>query len=132
MAHTPTSTCRVLLVEDDEPAARTLASLLREDGYDVEIVLDGAEAITRLGRSPAPDVLVVDYKLPHVDGLAVAAYGRSQHAPLVVVMVTSYSEVVARLDSHLDPPPVMLGKPLAYADLTRELERARPPGAAAR
>lgn len=123
MTLAPARSCRVLLVEDDVPAARTLAQLLREDGYDVEILHDGAEAIARLGRGAAPDALVVDYKLPHADGMAVAAFGRSRWPALHVVMVTSYPEVVVRLARPLDPPPVMLTKPLEYADLTRELAR---------
>ena len=115
----------VLLVEDDASAARTLAALLREDGYEVEVVLDGAAAIARLGQPPAPDVLLVDYKLPHADGLAVASYGQALPTPPHVVMVTSYPEVVARLPLRLDPPIVLLAKPLVYDELTRELERIR-------
>jgi two-component system response regulator MprA len=114
---------RVLIVEDDVSSARALAQMLRDDGYEVDVVLDGAAAIARLGRSPAPDVLVADYRLPHADGLAVAAYARSLHQPLHVVLITAYSELVGRRNAQLDPPAVIFTKPLVYADLARELER---------
>jgi CheY-like chemotaxis protein len=84
--------------------------LLREDGYDVEAVLDGVAAIARLGRTPLPDVLVADYKLPHADGLAVAGYGRSRHKPLHIVLVTSYPEVLVRLNHPPGPPAIVLTK----------------------
>src|SRR4051812_48937037 len=88
----------VLVVEDDVPAGRTLAQLLREDGYEVEVALDGEAAIARLGRNPPPDVLVTDYRLPRADGLEVVAFARGLLPDLRVVMVTSYPEVIARLD----------------------------------
>lgn len=121
---------RILLVEDDVRTARTLARLLREDGYVVEVEYDSEDAIARLDRAPIPDVLIVDFLLPHADGLAVASHGRARSAALPVLVVTSYSEVLARLDRRLDPPAVVLSKPLAYGDLTRALDGLRTAAAA--
>jgi CheY-like chemotaxis protein len=116
----------ILLVEDDVSAGRTLAQLLREDGYAVDLALDGEAAIEKLASAPPPDVLVVDYLLPRADGLAVGAFGRRLHPDLHVVLVTSYAEVIARLDRRPDAATVILAKPLIYAELTRELERMCP------
>jgi two-component system response regulator MprA len=113
----------VLIVEDDARSARTLGKMLVEDGFEVELAFDGAGAIARLGRGAVPDVLVVDYRLPHVDGLAVAVYARSLRPGLPIVILTSYPEVVAKARSRLDPPALVLTKPLAYAELTAELAR---------
>lgn len=123
MSTAPTSKCSVLVVEDDVSAGRTLAQLLREDGYEVEVVLDGEAAMNRLARAPTPDVLITDYRLPRADGLEVATYGRKLHPNLSIVMVTSYPEVIARIGSRADVPTVILSKPLVYAELTRELDR---------
>lgn len=125
MSTSSSSKCRVLVVEDDVSAGRTLAQLLREDGYDVEVVLDGEAAIARLGVPPTPDVLVTDYRLPRADGLEVVDFGRKLHPGLGVVMVTSYPEVIARLDQRPNVPTVIFSKPLVYADLTRALEGFR-------
>jgi two-component system response regulator MprA len=113
---------RVLIVEDDARTARTLSQMLEEDGYNVELSFDGASAIARLGRDPAPDALVVDYRLPHVDGMVVARYARSRYPRIPVFVVSSYMEVVAQTPP-LDPPAVMLTKPLVYRELTDELAR---------
>ncbi len=123
MSTAPGSKCSVLVVEDDVSAGRTLAQLLREDGYGVEVVLDGEAAIARLAQAPTPDVLITDYRLPRANGLEVATFGRQLHPGLCVVMVTSYPEVIARLERRSDVPTIILSKPLVYADLTRELER---------
>jgi len=110
------------VVEDAVSAGSALARLLREDGYEVEVVLDGEAAMRRLARAPTPDVLVTDYRLPRADGLEVATFGRRLHPDLAVVMVTSYPEVIARIASRTEVPTVMLSKPLIYAELTRVLE----------
>ena len=113
----------VLIVEDDARSARTLGKMLVEDGFEIELAFDGAGAIARLGRGGVPDVLVVDYRLPHVDGLAVAAYARSLRPDLPIIILTSYPEVVAQAQLKLQPPALILTKPLVYADLARELAR---------
>jgi CheY-like chemotaxis protein len=114
----------VLVVEDDARTARMLARMLEEDGYTTEVTFDGAAAVGRLAQRPMPDVLVVDYRLPHIDGLAVAAYARSIKPDVRVIVITSYAEVIARAHQTLDPPPVILSKPLVYRDLMAELSRA--------
>lgn len=111
----------VLLVDDDARAARHLAKMLVEDGFDVELALDGAAAIARLGRRPIPDALVTDMYMPHADGLAVARYARSRRPQMPAVVVTGHAELVAANDDLAPPPPVVLAKPLDYDMLTRTL-----------
>jgi two-component system response regulator MprA len=124
---TPTKRAfRVLIVEDDARVARTLALMLGEDGYDVETAFDGAGAVGRLGREPALDAIIVDYRLPHLDGLAVASYARSRNPKVHVVVVTSYPEMVDKMSPPLDPPATLFTKPIVYRELTRELARALP------
>lgn len=116
---------RLLVVEDDVSDARILAQLLREDGYDVEVVVDGAAAIGRLARAPGPDVLLVDYNLPHADGLAVASFARSRDAGVEVMVLTGYPEIVTRIASHAGALRAVFTKPLVYGELTRALEGVR-------
>ncbi len=99
-----------------------LARMLREDGFNVEHAIDGAAAIGRLARSPLPDVLITDLRIPHADGMAVARYARSRRADLPVLFITSYPDLVPRGDA-LDPAPTVLNKPLDYARLAEELQR---------
>ena len=117
---------RILVVEDDVSDVRMFAQLLREDGYDVEVVLDGASAIGRLAHPPMPGLLIADYKLPHADGLAIASYARSRDPGVEVVVITGYPEIVERLAGQAGGPlRAVFSKPLIYADLMVQLELAR-------
>lgn len=114
----------ILLVDDDVRSARTLARMLRDDGFDVELASDGAMAIARLVRQPVPDALVTDLRMPHADGIAVALYARARCAKMKVVMVTGYPEVAARAQAEFDPPPFIFTKPFSYDDLAAKLKGA--------
>jgi CheY-like chemotaxis protein len=110
----------ILVVDDDARSARTLANMLREDGYDVDVAIDGATAIARLTRAPMPSVLVTDLRLPNADGHAVSAFARSRDARIPIIMVTGYPQLASQ---KLSPKPIVLTKPLDYADLSAALAR---------
>ncbi len=119
----PGAATLVLVVDDDVRTARLLVRMLREDGFNVELAVDGAAAIGRLARLPIPDVLVTDIQMPHADGVAVARYARSLRPGLPVLVVTGYPEMVPRYPDELDPAPIVLSKPLDYSRLNDELHR---------
>jgi two-component system response regulator MprA len=110
----------VLIAEDDAQGARALARLLRDDGYDVEVVLDGAAAIARLSRPPMPQIVIVDYRLPHADGLAVARYARSRSDGVTIVLATSYLEAIEPLIDEATRM-IVVSKPIRYAELAARL-----------
>ena len=111
----------VFLVDDDSRSARVLARMLREDGYDVEVAFDGASAIGRLSREPMPAVLVVDVRMPHVDGVAVARYALSRAPELPVIFLTSYPELIDTHSFEGELPPVIHGKPADYRHLRAQI-----------
>ena len=59
----------ILLLDGDLRTSQRLAMLLREDGFDVEVLCDGASALARLSRAPLPDVLITELSLPVTDGV---------------------------------------------------------------
>ncbi len=62
---------RILLVDDEPTFAHTLKEFLIFSGYEVDIVSDGAEAMSRL-RFRAPDLLILDIMMPKMDGYVFA------------------------------------------------------------
>jgi two-component system response regulator MprA len=118
---------RILVVDDEVRSARILARMLREDGFIVELGIDGAVAIGRLARPPTPDVLITELQVPHVGGVAIARYARSLRPGLPIIVVTGYPELVPRHHGELDPAPTVLDKPLDYARLSAELRRVTQP-----
>lgn len=114
---------RILVVDDDARTARLLVRMLREDGYEAELAVDGAGAIGRLARPPLPDALVTDLKLPYADGIAVARYAQSQRPHLPVFVITGHPEFMTGSEGAFDPPPVVFTKPIDYADFTDHLSQ---------
>jgi signal transduction histidine kinase/ActR/RegA family two-component response regulator len=105
---------RVLVVEDNRDSAESLRELLRLDGHDVEVVHDGASALSRLDEFRA-DVVLLDIGLPRMDGFMVAHAIRARfgHLPLRprVVALTGYARDEDRraalgsgFDGHLTKP----------------------------
>ena len=62
---------RILVVEDDQLQRSVLQSALRSRGYEVETASDGLDAVWRI-RSGSYDLVLIDYLLPEIDGLATA------------------------------------------------------------
>jgi two-component system response regulator MprA len=113
----------VLVVDDDLRTTRLLAKMLREDGFDVDLATHGAAAIGRLSRGPLPDVIVTDFLLPYADGFAVARFGRLQRPALPILVMTGYPEQTRKREQTLDPPAMILTKPIEYGVLRAELQR---------
>ena len=71
---------------DDEPDVRLLAKVvLTRAGHRVEEAADGPTGLARLAREPLPDVIVLDVRMPGLDGLAVLELIGTQGPPVVLV-----------------------------------------------
>ena len=101
----------ILLVEDEVELARVITRELVSAGFGVMHVLDGEAALRSLGGDgEAPDVVVLDWMLPGIDGLEVLRRLR-QHSALPVLMLTARAEEVDRViglevgaDDYLSKP----------------------------
>lgn len=113
----------VLVVDDDARTARRLATMLREDGFDAEVAIDGALAIGRLSRSPMPDALVTDLQISHADGSSVVQYARSKQPELPVIVVTGHPQLAHGIDD-MSPSIPILPKPVSYEEILFRLTRA--------
>ena len=87
------STARVLLVDDDEVNLMLTAIALRERGFDVVEVGDGAAALERLD-AVAPDMIVLDALMPGMDGFETCRHlrQRSGYAQIPVLMLTGLDD----------------------------------------
>jgi CheY-like chemotaxis protein len=108
------SALRVLVVDDNEEAAETIAEALRELGHVVVVAHDGPTALARTASFEA-DVALLDLGLPTMDGCELARRLRgAAHSPLRLVAMTGYGqpEDVARtkeagFDAHLVKPATL-------------------------
>jgi two-component system, OmpR family, response regulator len=107
---------KILVVEDNAKMARGLVRALTEAGYAVDHVSDGATAAAQVQQLPY-DLIVLDWMLPEMDGLAVCRRIRGRGATVPILMLTARSEVperVAGLDAGADD---YLPKPFDLAEL---------------
>lgn len=111
---------RLLLVEDDVPLAAALTQALREQGFAVNHVTQGAEAVRAVTDDP-PDLLVLDLGLPDMDGLDVLRHLRRAGGRLPVLLLTARDAVadkVAGLDLGADD---YLPKPFEMPELVARI-----------
>ena len=83
---------RILIVDDNEDAADSLAALLRISGYDARVAGSGPEAL-RVAAESAPDVVLLDIGLPGMDGYEVCRRLRAQGlARTPIIALTGYAQ----------------------------------------
>jgi signal transduction histidine kinase len=121
--------CRVLIVDDNDDAARTLAMLVGELGGDARVAGNGADGIERLADF-RPDIVLLDIGMSGIDGYETCR--RMRQTPggsdLVIVALTGWGQeddkrqaLEAGFDRHLTKP----ADPVAVEALLEDLDRAR-------
>ena len=115
---------RVLVAEDEALIRLDLTEMLRETGHDViGEASNGQEAID-LARELGPDIIILDVKMPVLDGLSAAeVIGRESIAPVIMLTAFSQRELVERARDAGVMAYVV--KPFTIADLTPAIEIAR-------
>jgi DNA-binding response OmpR family regulator len=78
---------KLLLIEDDEHVAEVLADAFAADGHETAITHTGEEGLAYLARS-RPDAVVLDVRLPTLNGVAVLRQIRSTDSTLPVIIMT--------------------------------------------
>ena len=122
---------RILIVEDEAPVVTLLRYNLEREGYDVDVAVDGEEALVSVDENP-PDLILLDWMLPEVSGIEVARRLRrgQKTKSIPVIMLTARSEeadTVRGLEAGADD---YLTKPFSPAELLARvralLRRTRP------
>jgi two-component system repressor protein LuxO len=89
---------RVLIVEDSTALTELYSGYLRDEPYDVKCVGNGAAAMDDLKRNP-PSALLLDLKLPDMDGMEILKHVQRQRMPTSVVVVTGHGTVDVAVDA---------------------------------
>src|SRR5215813_15474591 len=107
---------RILIVEDEVPVARQIAAALTEDGHDPTAVYSGEAALDEVGKGPF-DLIVLDVRLPGIDGFELLRRLRTQHLASRVLLLTARTAVDDRVAGLRLGADDYLPKPFAMREL---------------
>jgi len=102
---------RVLIADDDRLSARMLEASLKAGGYEVTVVDDGAEAWQVLKGDERPQIAILDWMMPGMDGLEVCRRVRRSAGPYVYILL---------LTGNTDPDSVVIGMDAGADDYIRK------------
>src|SRR4030095_909260 len=118
---------RIMIVDDEAPARSRMRDLLADCAQETPLVVtgeaaDGRAALELLAARPA-DVVLLDIRMPEMDGIELAQHLQKQEAPPGVIFVTAYDAYAIRaFEVHAID---YLLKPIRAGRLKEALERAR-------
>jgi two-component system, response regulator PdtaR len=116
-------TRRVIIAEDEALIRMDLAEMLAEEGYDVVAAVDDGEQAIARTEELRPDLVILDVKMPRLDGIAAAQRIASQRiAP--VVMLTAFSQRDLVESARDAGAMAYLVKPFGKSDLLPAIEMA--------
>ncbi len=120
---------RILAIEDEPTVAQLIVDVLREQGHDVEAVLDGQEGLRRLVRNRY-DLIICDLRMPHLDGRAVYQSLQRTRSQLLNRILFITGDVLAEQTwDFLEPNRLPhLAKPFLVEELRLAVSRLLDPG----
>ena len=111
---------KILIIEDEKKLARLLKQGLEENGFTVDLALDGVEGQYQV-ENYAYDAVLLDLMLPEVDGLTILASLRNQGSDVPVLIITARGEVEDRIKGLNLGADDYLAKPFDLDELVARL-----------
>lgn len=85
-----TRTPRILVVDDEATTRVSLAEVLRLEGYEVVTASSGEEALGTLAAQSPFDLMVLDLKMPGMDGLQLTEAVQKRSPDMVIILLTAF------------------------------------------
>ncbi len=112
----------VLVVDDEENIRWALKNALGDNGFSVACAENGHEAFTKLRENP--DIMLLDFKLPDMDGIEILKELKNHDSPPLVIMMTAFGTIELAVDAMHHGAYYFITKPFKKEDLLLQIERA--------
>lgn len=108
----------ILIVDDEKDFAKALKLRFENEGYSVDVAIDGKEALDRINSS-APDLIILDLMLPKIDGLKLCRMIKfdERYKQIPVIMLTARSQNSDQILGQQVGADVYLVKPVENKEL---------------
>jgi DNA-binding NtrC family response regulator len=83
---------KILIIDDDKDFQFTISNILKDEGYDAIAIGDGKGALETVKRS-SPNLVLLDIKLPDIDGIKILEEIKRINKDLIVIMITGYGGI---------------------------------------
>jgi len=112
---------KIMLVDDEVRYLETTGKLLSKKGYDVQTAASGPEALEKLTKQNV-HVVILDVKMPGMDGIATLKEIKKQFPSVEVIMLTGHATVESAIDGLKAGASDYLMKPSEIDDLVAKAE----------
>lgn len=113
----------VLVIDDDPLIRKTLSSYLSKKGFEAVTAEDGEEGIQKY-EEHIPDLVILDIRLPDVDGLEVLGRIREKNPNASIIIMTAYDDMKTTIEAIKLGAFEYLVKPLDYVELDLTIDKA--------
>jgi two-component system, response regulator PdtaR len=112
---------RVLIVDDTDHVRQMLANMLELDGFDVAGQAASGQAAIDFVRESVPDIVIMDFKMPIMDGLVATEHIRAIAPTVPVILYTAYLDEDMQDRARAAGVSACIGKVEGLSSLEREI-----------
>jgi DNA-binding NtrC family response regulator len=113
----------ILLVDDEVEFITTLAERMQLRGLTPQVALNGEEALQMVAAIP-PDVMILDLKMPGIDGMEVLRRVKKNYPPVEVIILTGHGAEKGEDEARRLGAFEYLKKPVDIDELTQHIQKA--------
>jgi len=113
----------ILIIEDDPLVRKTLASQLAKKGFDVTVAESGEDGVRLYGET-APDLVLLDVRLPDIDGLEVLRKIKERNRRATILIMTAFDDMKTTVEAIKLGAFEYLVKPLNATELDLTIDKA--------
>lgn len=118
------TTAKVLLVDDEKPFVETMIKRLNKRDLEITAAFDGEQALLKLEEDKGIEVVILDIKMPGMDGMETLRHIKSKHPLVEVIMLTGHATVETGIEGMKIGAFDYLMKPCDTTELVAKVTEA--------